>query len=446
MKHYLIALAFLVSSPLLFAEITHAPKSFRTAEGQVVFIDIKTAEYNIVYDSKTKKVSANSVIFFETKESGLPAFDLVENATSITLDGETVSSKVIGSPDKDTWFKIVMKNTPPGLHKMEVNSPITQGVNFTTEGVSSAFWFTDLGDRSFLEAYLPSNFEFDQYKITFNLDFKNLSKQKFYTNGKVTNLDNNRFRVEFPETYTSSSLYFHTAPVGRYYEKSFSFKSIDGRDIPAVVYSGDRNQNLDNVKNKVTQSLDGLESKYGPFLHQSVTVFIAGNGGMEYCGATMTDMWALNHELTHSYFARGGLMPANGNAGWLDEAITTWSDTGSSSLEDPSGIRSNMAGNSEYRRYTHMDAYTQGKSFMAHLNYKFQANGGLNSFLNHMIATDTFHPMTTEEFVNKISSFYSEDLLPLFKKHTYSSKGVQTRPSERPVHMKMTIQEMRSLL
>lgn len=167
---------------------------------------------------------------------------------------------------------------------------------------------------------------------------------------------------------------------------------------------------------------------------------------MEYCGATMTDIWALNHELTHSYFARGGFMPANGNAGWIDEAITTWSDTGANSLEDISGIRSNMAGNSPYRRFTHMDAYTKGKSFMAYLNYKFQANGGLNAFLNQLVATAAWTPMTTEEFIARISNFYNEDLTPLFKSHTYSSKGAVAQPAKRPVHMKMTIKEMRSLL
>jgi hypothetical protein len=48
---------------------------------------------------------------------------------------------------------------------------------------------------------------------------------------------------------------------------------------------------------------------------------------MEYCGATMTDPGALGHELTHSWFARG-VMPANGNTGWIDEAVASWRDDG----------------------------------------------------------------------------------------------------------------------
>ncbi len=441
-----VLMSLMVSFALKAENIFHAPKSFKAAEGHVVFIDIKSADYSVTYDPKTKKASASSVLIFETKEAGLLAFDLVQDPTSITLNGEAVSSKVISSPDKDTWFRILLKNSTQGIHRMEINSPLTEGVSFGNEGVSSAFWFTDLGDRSFLEAYLPTNFEYDQYKIVMNIDFKTMSKQKFYTNGTVSELGNNRFRIEFPESYTSSSPYFHTAWQGRYSEKNFNFKSIDGREIPAVVYTLDKNLKLNDVQDKITKSLNTLESKYGPFLHQSVTVFVAGSGGMEYCGATMTDIWALNHELTHSYFARGGLMPANGNAGWLDEAITTWSDMGAASLESPNNIRSNMAANSEYRRFTHMDAYTQGRYFMAHLNYKFQQNGGLDSFLNHLIANDSFRPMTTEEFIGKMSQFYNEDLMPLFKKHTYTGKNLQGAPSPHPAHMKMTIKEMRSLL
>ena len=430
----------------LYANLEHAPKSFALPEGTVIYTDFKTANYALSYDLKSKSVTATSTITFETKEEGFPAFDLVEAPISMSLDGEEVSSRVIASPDRDTKFRIAAKSIKPGIHTFLITSPVKENVSFTADGVSSAFWFTDLDDRGYMETYLPANLEYDQYKVTLDLDFKSMAKQRIYTNGVVTNLDNNRFQVVFPETYTSSSIYFHTAPIGRYPEKTFTFRSIDGRDIPVTVYSASTFTSLDTLQAKTLKSLTGLEAKYGPFLHNTVTVFNAGSGGMEYCGATMTDMGALNHELTHSYFARGGLMPANGNSGWLDEAITSWSDEGAISKPEINGTYANMAGNSEYRRYTHMGAYTQGKSFMGHLNYKFQSQGGLVSFLNEMIKTDSFTPMTTEEFVKKISNYYSEDLMPLFKKHTYSSKSRSEKPNKMNSHMKLTIKEMKQFL
>jgi archaellum component FlaG (FlaF/FlaG flagellin family) len=444
MKLTLMSVILLITN-IAHANFSHAPKSFKTKDGQAIFSDFQKADYNISYNPQTKKASARSIITFQITESGMPLFDLVPTPTNILIDGESVVTNTIKSIDSETTYRIILKTLSPGLHTMEINSPINEGVSFSDIGVSSAFWFNDLDDRQLLESYLPSNLEFDQYKMTFHLDFQTLSNQKIYTNGITTKLENNQFVIEFPETYTSSSLYFHTAPIGRYPEKSFIFPSINGRNIPVIAYASSTSSNMETIKKSILKSLEGLEAQYGPFLHNTVTVFIAGSGGMEYCGATMTSLSALNHELTHSYFARGGFMPANGNAGWLDEAITSWSDEGATSRPDISGVISNMAGNSEYRRYTHGDAYTYGKAFMAHLNYKFQSNGGLAAFLNQLILTDAFNPMTTEEFIRKISSFYSEDLSSLFKKHTYT-RGVNGPDSQRPVHMKMTIKEMQEFL
>lgn len=446
MKTILILLT-LILPHALFANIKHAPDSFKNSDGTVVFVDFKNAHYHLTYDHTKKTLMAQSTIVFESIEEGMPVFDMVENPTSFMLDGEEVPTKIISSKDRETWFRIALKSIKPGLHTFVITSPVNHGVSFSNNGVSSAFWFTDLGDRGFLEAYLPANFEYDQYKIVMDIDFKKLKNQKIYSNGVVTALDNNKFKIEFPETYTSSSLYYHTTYEGRYPEVRFNFRSIDGRDIPAVAYANGPKTNLQEIKSKIVKSLETLESQYGPYLHNTITVFIAGNGGMEYCGATMTDVWALNHELTHFYFARGGFMPANGNAGWIDEAITTWSDTGSTTRPDLNGVVSNMAGNSQYRRYTHKDAYSIGKSFMAYLHYKYQANGGLNSFLTQLVQTESFKPMTSEEFIKKISAFYSEDLSPLFKNHVYKAKfKMKENQVKRPVHMKMTIPEMKQFL
>ncbi len=442
--------AFLMLTCLLpilsFAQIKNAPRNFKTPDGLAIFVDFKSAQYFISYDSKTKTASVKSRITFESELEGSPVFDLVEAPTKVILDGEIIQTQVINSPDKDTWFRMMAKKIPAGTHVLEVESPIRENVEFVSNGVSSAFWFTDLGDRSFLEAYLPSNFEYDQYSMIFHIDFKNLSKQKFYTNGKVEALESNQFRISFPDTYTSSSVYFHTAPEGRFSERNFNFRSIDGRDIPIVAYSNS-GTDMDNLKKKILQNLEVLESKYGPFLHPKLTVFLYGHGGgMEYCGATATDIWALNHELTHSYFARGGFMPANGNAGWIDEAITSWSDSGSPSKEDMNGLSSNMAGNSEYRRYTHMDAYSVGKNFMSHLNYRLQSRGGLTPFLNQFIQTSAFTPTTTEDFIKKMSMYYAEDLTELFKKHTYTPRKIDGTEQLPHQHMKLTIGQMRQFL
>ena len=90
--------------------------------------------------------------------------------------------------------------------------------------------------------------------------------------------------------------------------------------------------NSDDILNQFVERtehyINVLESNFGPFPHDSVTIFAkpgAGRGGMEYAGATATTLGSLRHELNHSYFARSAV-PVNGNAGWIDEAIAEWEE------------------------------------------------------------------------------------------------------------------------
>lgn len=447
MKMKAILAIILIFPMTIMANIQHAPPSFKTEGGKGIFVDFKKADYSLNYDPVKKTLTAESSITFESFEEGMPVFDMVETPTKFMLDGTSVITKIINSIDKDTWFRIALKTIKPGLHTFTVTSPVTQGLNFLPAGVSSAFWLNDLGDRALLEAYLPANFEYDQYKMTFFLDFKTMSNQKIYSNGVVTKKDENKFIIEFPETYNSSALYYHTAPVGRFSEKTFNYTSINGKEIPAIVYSKDSSNDLENIKNKITTIIQNLESFYGPWLHAKIIVHITGNGGgMEYCGATMTDLGSLSHELTHSYFARGGFMPSNGNSGWIDEALTTWSDSGMDTLTNLNGVMANMAGQSPYRRYTDYRAYSIGADFMAYLHFRYQANGGLTSFLNNLIQANAFAPMTTQEFSSKLAVYYGEDVSKIFKDHVYKDRKQLPETQERPLHMKMTIPEMAQYL
>lgn len=437
-------LIFIFMIPVnLFAENSFSFPSFNHKEGKVVFADFQSGYYQISYDQDRKSAIAVSKIIITLDEEGLVAFDLKEKPESILLDSIEVDSLVVSDPQKETWFRIITTKVKAGTHELIITAPIKEGVLFTKEGVSSAFWFTDLGDRSFLESYLPTSFEYDEYKITFDIIFKNLNEQRIYTNGEVTKKSKSQYIIKFPENYSSSSLYFHTAPVGRYRENNFSIKLINKSMLPVTIYTGANDINLENIKSEIVKKINSLEISYGAFLHKSLTIFMEGHGGMEYCGAAMSDIWTLNHELTHSYFGRGALRPAHGNAGWVDEAITTWIEEGGalSSFDK----HSNMAGNSIYRRYTHPDAYSIGKNFIKYLNYKFRDSGGINPFLNHLIQNARFAPMTTENFIKEMSNYFQEDLDTLFRDHVYTPKESEIKNEAQP-HMKMTIKEMRKFL
>ncbi len=424
----------------------HLPKAFASKGSKAVFADFNEATYTITYDLSARKVSARAEIKLETFEPGYPIFDSVSEPTLVELDGVATSANETKTPNGETTVRVVNKLTQPGTHELVVEVPITELVDYFDTGVKSAFWTSDLDDREYLEHYLPANFEFDQVKMNFLINFIGAkNKQIIYTNGDVTEIDSNHFKIIYPDYYTASSIFFHTVPAGTTLEKRFTLTSVDGRTIPAVVYVNKTSTaSLDKLKEKTIAVFNELEKDYGAFPHPSITVLQSGMGGMEYCGATMTDFSALGHELFHSYFARG-VMPANGNAGWLDEALASWRDDGyltSSSLSGTSGMSSHLY----YTRSTDTAAYSFGKRFMQYLDGKTQSQGGLKPFLKHMIETKLFSPLFVEEFIAEMSNFYHLPLEKEFKKYTFGTNDFSILEEKAPTRHKLSIKELKAYL
>ena len=154
----------------LFCQLRKGPPSINMTEnrGKAVFVDFKKADYQIVYDVSKNSVWAESTIIFENHESGYAIFDLVPEVASATIDDKTVSISAynISGVTKVRYVNAVLA---PGVHTMKIRNQITENITFSDRQVKSAFWTDDLSDRGFLEQYLPSNLEFDQYKMTFTV-------------------------------------------------------------------------------------------------------------------------------------------------------------------------------------------------------------------------------------------------------------------------------------
>ncbi|MEX1100204.1 MAG: hypothetical protein WEB87_07250, partial [Bacteriovoracaceae bacterium] len=308
---------------------------------------------------------------FTQREEGKPIFDLMESPISAKINGEQVDIALIQDPDKQTKYRLADKDLAPGEHTLEIEHEFSENIKFSGGGVASGFWMSDLSDRKYLEQYLPSNLEFDQFKMSLEVQIINASEEhEVFANGEIDFFGDNHFKVEFPSYFTTSSMFFHLTPRDRFTKKEFIFTSINGSKIPVMAYSKS-SWSLVNIENKIIEILKELEEKLGAWGHPGLTVYIAGSGGMEHSGATITSLWALGHELTHSYFARG-VMPIDGNSGWLDEAIASWRDDGYKASSKPFYNSAKMAGFSPYKRTTDRKAYRQGASFMAFLNHELK--------------------------------------------------------------------------
>ena len=448
MKKLVLLSSLLATSA--WANLHLAPPDFETTYGRAIFVDFKTADYDVTYNVKWKKTSVKTRIVFQANSTGKPLFDLIPDVNNASIDGRKVEIVETTSPD-GSKLRQVNEVVAPGEHVLEIENSFRENVRYSllTRKVSSAFWIRDLKYRKFLEQYIPSNFEFDQYKMTMNVTFEGTqkAKQDIYTNGKVTETSPNSYRIEFPEYYTVSCPYFHTTPKGKNKRIDFTYPSIDGRQIPITVYTQWWSHPR-KFKAETERVMAELEADYGPWGHDSFTAYetIPGTGGMEHAGATQTSFGALDHEMLHSYFAKG-VMPANGNSGWIDEGIASWRDRGYPRLPTIDFEGSDIGGQSVYKRNTDNRSYKLGSAFFANLDYRLQDMGGLKAFLKGYFAAYKHTVITTEHFKNNLEFFSGMDLSHDFDTYIYGKGAVnESVVEENPHHKELTDEQIKSML
>ncbi len=419
--------------------------------GKAVFVDFLSANYKITYDLGNKKVWAKSLITFIMPSSGFPLFDLVPEPKNVKLNGKDVTSSLLPFPNVTT-MRVVDSYLENGEYTLEMEHEITANVKFSFGNeVRSAFWTDDLHDRGFLELYLPSNLEYDQYAMEIEVKVEGASKDyDLITNGAIEKRGTNDFNVKYPEYFNASSIYYHLMPSGAIPKIEEKYTTIDGREVPLIIYS---NGTLLLYKQKALATLGELEKDYGPWPHKKIIIYGGGyGGGMEYCGATETDLNSLGHELTHSYFARG-VMPAQGNSGWIDEAMASWRDGGYQQYSQDNLTATRMAGHSVYQRQTDGAAYSSGMRFLGHLDQKFSAQGGLKKFMRFYFEKNLFNPYLTQTFEQDLDSYFATDLGVLFGRYIYGTSmddgsylPLKSFKSDNPVHRIRSKSELLELL
>ena len=446
-----LILCSVMISKLAWANLHLAPPDFESAAGRAVFVDFKTAQYEVNFNVLWKKTTVRSKIVFEQDKTGKALFDLIPEPLNATLDGRSVRVLEISSPDGQK-LRMLDAVVEPGEHVLEIENSFKENVRYNalTRKVSSAFWIRDLKSRMFMEQYLPSNFEFDQYQMTMNINFVGVktAKQDIYTNGLLRQISSNSFKIVYPEYFTASCPYFHTTPRGHKKRLDFTYRSIDGRQLPVTVYTSwwSKPQKFKLEAEKIFKE---LEADYGPWGHPSLVAYetLPGTGGMEHAGATQTSLGALDHEMLHSYFAKG-VMPANGNSGWIDEAIASWRDYGYQRKPLPSFTGSDLGSGSVYQRNTDGRAYALGREFMAYIDYRLQDVGGLKSFLKGYFASYKHMVITTEHFKNNLEFFSGLDLTEAFDTYIWGVNSEESFHSQRgpAVHKALSQAELNLIL
>ncbi len=425
-------------------DLDYAPPSFMSAGKKVIFVDFIRAEYHLDFDvsaeNEPDKAIVRSNITFTARDSGFPAIVCQQRVDSIYLNGSEIRVEAHKSPDKEDSFKVLSEPVSPGTHVVNIVNRLDQEgprgfpVSWIEPTkVECIFKMADGDARNiicpsgpynlhkgeFLGAFLPANYNYDHFQMSFTVTIRHTdAPHSVFTNGVISGMSGD-WTIDFPEFYTSSCPWFHLAPTEKYKFRREEFSSSDGRTIPVLVYAkrvARVDRQLDRFLRRARECLGQLELDFGPFPHDSLTIFARDACiSMEYAGATETTFSALRHELDHSYFARS-VIPVNGNAGWIDEAIAVWGDENYRKVR-PSR-RTNMACRTPYIRTTHPDAYSAGYKFMAYLNSRLESTGsrqGLKVFLKHYATQRRHRSIDVREFLVMLENFHGKALKNLFK-------------------------------
>ncbi len=399
----------------------------------VVPINISELAIEIRIDVNNKQVDGNVNIRFSPLQSGYPMLDFVLKPKSIVLNGnslpETGFPQII-PPENEAPIRILdVRLEGQSKNELKIHYGLSgPTIVFGNGGIRLGFFFNDLIERGFLERFVPANFEFDQFQMTLDMEIiGEANRHLLFCNGEITQITNQKWKVLFPEYFNCSSCFVHLTdrPV------SINKSVFSGRDaeIPVTVY-GDSTDVIEQAKSDAFRVMEELETEYGPYAHRDLLIYVARQlepplGGMEYCGATMTTLYALPHEITHSWFGRG-IMPANGNSGWIDEAIARWRDNEYPRASGPPNRNPvQLSGFSPYRRHTTLypSPYSLGSLLLSELDYLFRNNGGLRPILKDLFSEKRRKLITTPVFQKYLEQKSGVDLNNIFSRYVYGRSG-----------------------
>jgi hypothetical protein len=322
----------------------------KTVDGlAAVPIDIQSIDALFTFDGAAAAATGDATITYTVGPAGgNPIFDLRQDITTAWLDGVLFPAAQLAhhdfSADPFTDLRVIQSVQSAGsVHTLRVQYPLAMpnaqlGGSYLPALQWSAgprlrfvFGLSDLNRARYAEAWLPANLIFDQFAITLEIQlFNTVAAHSVITNGVVTVLGANHWRIEFPPRFTALSPLLEVRASDTLLQQTDSVVlPVSGKTVALEAWKTvGSSVNLGGQLNALKTLLADNENGYGPYLHdERFVAFFNGSGGMEYEGATTTSTGALLHETFHSWYARG-IKPAAQSDGWWDEAFTSFHDDG----------------------------------------------------------------------------------------------------------------------
>src|SRR5712692_2429768 len=229
--------------------VDHAPPPVPLGGNTAVPIDIEAVNAQIAFDPLNRRASAAaSVVFTVGADAGCPVLDLRQPVGAATLAGSSLPVDALAHHDLDggvgAEMRVLGRSLAAGSrHEMQLRYQLAtpaatdaQPVGWDDEraAVRFDFWMSDLHPGRYLEMWLPANLCHDRFALTVDLTVATDVPHTVVTNGEVQELSAGRWRISYPDHFTSLSPMLVIAPAGDLMIRSRPVR-LAGRTEPVEV-------------------------------------------------------------------------------------------------------------------------------------------------------------------------------------------------------------------
>ena len=349
-------------------------------------VDIESIDASFIFDGSAQTATADATITYTVgPDAGHPIFDLRQTITDAWLDGSPfpvsqlahhsfggvafTDLRVIESVQNAGSVHILRVRYGLAVPNSQLGGSYLPALDWLPgPKLRFVFGFSDLNRARYVEAWLPANLIFDQFRIALELEITGtMAAHSIITNGTAASLGPNHWRVSFPDRFSALSPMLEVRASDTLANQVHTVSlPVSGQTVTIEAWKlvGSAT-NLTTEINNLKSLLTDNENGYGGYVHGNRFVaFFNGSGGMEYEGGTTTSTGALLHETFHSWFARG-IKPASQADGWWDEGFTSFHDDGANDAEpfDFSAPPVLLCSRDPWQRHTPGNSYSDGSRF-----------------------------------------------------------------------------------
>ncbi len=316
-------------------DLLRAPQPLDTEVGRIAAIDLLQVQADVtVAEDGGLEVQAWST-FLVGEDEGLPVLELTPEPEIWLLDGVELSAdQVLRTGISDPVRQVVVLDVDLercSEHELEVRYPLPVGWMEDPNGQArlehsdaGTWWSAGLeDDRSgrFLGMWMPSNLLFDRFDLELAIHVS--GENVLATTGESTPTADG-WQIVWPRPVQSHSPFWVLSPAATTHSLTLDV-DLDVGPVTVEVY-GDIPDDLAEAADRTSQALTTYSADFGPYLHgDRFVMWIRDDrsSSMEFDGATVTALSAIEHEVFHTWFGRGAA-PVADIHGWVDEAIVSW--------------------------------------------------------------------------------------------------------------------------